>query len=246
MSFKAKIDFCGLADGTHIMLASHDEGRASSNTICANDEGDVADVTKFGVTMSPSNIYKLKADLTSYNIVLGSVNTVNLGTQQAPDNHYFVLKSVAIGTSNSGAVSISAQAEEVPSATAARTYTVSIASLKCRIKAQIINSLFTLGGEKVHLQSASYTFSVDFTPTTIDGVRVTYDIHGGKIECSLSAKQAGTVAPTVTATAADTEVKIISGEPTESRPDSDYATVTAAVTKYLTADVAASDSEASS
>ena len=99
--------------------------------------------------------------------------------------------------------------------------------------------LTALGGEKVHLQSASYTFSVDFTPTTIDGVRVTYDIHGGKIECSLTAKQAGTVAPTVTATAADTEVKIISGEPSESRPDSDYASIKAAVTKYLTADTEA-------
>ena len=232
MSFKAKIDFCGLADGTHIVLKSHDEGRSSTTVTCPNDEGDTIDTTTVGHVIDPSNDYALKADLTDFDIVLGSVKTVNLGTTQSPNNHYFALKSVSINTSNSGDVSISAQAEEVASATAARTYTITLALLKCRQKAQILNSLFTLSGEKVHLQSANYTFSIDITQTTIDGERVTSDPYNGRIECALTAKQAGTAAPTV---AAGTGC-VITSDATESRPDSDYASVSATVTKYLTAD----------
>lgn len=236
MSFKSKIDFCGLSDGTSILVATHSEGRAKTVTPCDNDEGDTVDVTPSGQVMSPSNTYKLKADLTNYDIVLGKITTVNLGTQEAPVNKHFVLKSVSIGTSNSGEVTLSAQSEEVPSATQSRTYTIKIVKLKCRVQAQILNSLFTLTGEKVHLQSANYTFSVEFHPTTVDNERVTYDIYGGKIVCALDAKQAGTVAPGVTATAVNTEVKIISGDPSEERPDGDYAHVAAEVTQYLTAD----------
>ena len=232
MSFKTKIDFCGLADGTTIKLKAHDEGRGQGLTTCENDEGDTVDVTKFGQLLDPSNEYELAADAANLEIVLGGVNTVEInGTSRN-----FVLKSVTVGTSNSGKVSISAQAEEVASATPKRTYTVTIAALKARVKAQILNSLFSLGGEDVHLQNANYTFSVETEHTTIDGERVMTDVYGGKIVCALTAKQAGAVAPTVAAGADDTNVTIITGDPNENRPDSDYSQVAAEVTKYLLAD----------
>lgn len=234
MSFKSKIDFCGLADGTTIKLKTHEEGRTQTVVTCENDEGDTVDATKCGQLMDPSNDYELAADATSLEIVLGGINTVNLGTTQSPDNHYFLLKSVTIGTSNSGSVTISAQAEEVASATASRTYTVTIASLKCRTKAQILNSLFTLSGTNCHLQSANYTFAVETVHTTIDGARAATDCYGGSITCTLQAKQAGSTAPTVTAGSAT--VTIVSGDASETRPDSDYASVEAEVTQYLTAD----------
>ena len=233
MSFKSKIDFCGLADGTNIVLKSHSEGRSSSTVTCENDEGDTVDATIVGHVMDPSNEYALKADLTDFAIVLGGITTVNLGTQQSPDNHYYALKSVTIGTSNSGEVSLSAQAEEVPTSTAARTYTVTIASLKNRVKAQILNLMFTVDGEKVHLQSASYTFSVNINHTTVDGERATFDVYGGSIVVSIEAKQAGSAAPTVAAGSGC----YLTGDKSESRPDSDYASVSAEVTKYFTADV---------
>lgn len=236
MSFKTKIDFCGLADGTKIVLKSHDEGRSSTVVTCENDEGDTVDATIAGHVMDPSNDYSLKADLTNFDIVLGSVKTVNLGTEQSPNNHYFMLKSVAIGTSNSGDVTISAQAEEVASATAGRTYTVTIASLKCRCKAQIINGLFTLSGTGCHLQSANYSIAANITHTTVDAERVTADIYGASIVATLNAKQAGSTAPTIAAGSASDVVTIISGDASETRPDSDYASVAATVTRYLTAD----------
>lgn len=246
MSFKPKIDFCGLADGTSIVLKSHTEGRSSTTVTCENDEGDTVDATIVGHVINPSNEYALKADLTNFAIVLGSVTTVNLGTEQSPNNHYFALKSVAINTSNSGAVAISAQSEEVPSATAKRTYTVTIASLKCRVKAQILNSLFTLTGEKAHLQSANYTFSVEINHTPVDGERITFDVYGGKVVCGCEAKQAGTVAPVIAPGSSDTNVTILSGDNSETRPDSDYASVSAEVTKYLTADTQQSSTQQSS
>lgn len=236
MSFKSKIDFCGLANGTSILLKSHEQGRSVSTVTCENDEGDTIDATVFGHVMDPSNDYALKADLTNYDIVLGGVNTVNMGTVENPDNHYFMLKSVTIGTSNSGEVSLSASAEEVASATPSRTYTITIASLKQRNKAQILNSLFTLNGTNAHLQSASYTLSVETTQTTVDGDRVTWDCYGGKIVASVEAKQAGTEAPEFAAGSSQTSVVILSGDNNETRPDSDYASVSAEITQYLTCD----------
>ena len=236
MSFKSKIDFCGLANGTTILLKSHDEGRSVSNATCQNDEGDTVDVTVFGHVIDPSNQYALKADLTDFEIVLGSVNTVNLGTSQTPDNHYFMLKSVSINTSNSGEVGISASAEEVSSATPQRTYTITIPSLKQRNKAQILDSLFTLGGTNAHLQSANYTYSVDVTQTTVDGERVTWDCYNGKVVASVEAKQAGTEAPTFSPVSENTSITVLSGDNSESRPDSDYASVSAEITRFIKVD----------
>ena len=232
MSFKSKIDFCGLADGTNILLKSHDEGRANSSVTCENDEGDTIDATVFGHVMDPSNEYALKGDLTNLSIVLGGVNTVAVGET----TKHFMLKSVSIETSNSGEVTISASSEEVPSATPTRTYTVVIPSLRQRNKAQILNSLFSITGQNVHLQSASYTFEVESTITTVDGERVTWDCYGGKITASLEVKEASGSMPTIEGGDSTTYVTILSGEPTETRPDSDYATVSAEVTRYLTAD----------
>lgn len=232
MSFKSKIDFCGLADGTTIVLKSHDEGRSCSEATCANDEGDVIDATQFGHVMDPSNEYALKGNATNLSIVLGGIHSVEIGST----TKYFMLKSVSIGTSNSGEVSISASAEEVPSATPARTYTVVIPSLKQRNKAQILDSLFTLSGTNVHLQSANYTFSVESTITTVDGDRVTWDCYGGKIVASIEVKEAGSTMPTIEAGSSQTFVTILNGDPSETRPDSDYASVSAEVTRYLTAD----------
>ena len=42
MSFKSKIDFCGLSDGTSILVATHSEGRAKTVTPCDNDEGELS------------------------------------------------------------------------------------------------------------------------------------------------------------------------------------------------------------
>lgn len=236
MSFKAKKDFCGLVDGTSIVLKSHEEGRKGSLATCANDEGDVVDVTDFGHVMDPSNSYALKADVTNLTITLGKVTTVNFGTDASPANRHFMLKSVSIGTSNSGEVSISSQSEEVPEAAAKRTYTVTIPKLRCRNKAQILDSLFTLTGEKAHLQKADYTFSVESTITTVDGERVTWDVYGGKVECSVEAKQAGSALPTFEAGSSETLITVLTGDNSESRPDSDYSTVKATITRYLKLD----------
>lgn len=228
MSFKAKIDYCGLADGTSILLKSHTEGASNSIATCANNEGDVIDATVYGHVIDPSNDYAIKSDLTNLSVVLGSVNTV--------DNKYFMLKQVTIGTSNSGEVTMAAQAEQVASATPSRTYTIVIPSLKQRNKAQILNSMFTLSGTNAHLQSASYTFSVDVTQTTVDGERVTADCYNGKVVAAVTAKQAGSEAPEFAAGTNGGTVLVLSKDNSETRPDSDYASVTAEITQYLSCD----------
>lgn len=76
MSFRSKIDFCGLADGSTIVLKSHNEGRSNSFVTCENDEGDTVDATVFGHVVDPSNSYALKADATNLSVSLGGVKTV--------------------------------------------------------------------------------------------------------------------------------------------------------------------------
>lgn len=227
MSFQSKIDFCGLSANENIVCKSHKEGRSHSTVDCPNDEGDIIDVTVFGEVMSPTNEYELKGNLENWKIVLGSVKEI--------DGKYFALKSVSIGTSNSGIVTLSASAEEVHAAKLQRTYTVTISKLLARNKAQILNELFKVEGQRVHLQSASYEIAVEFTPTTVDGERVMVDIYGGYIKVSVEAKQAGDVAPVVSPVAADSVV-VLTAANDGSRPDSDYSTVSAEVTKYLTLD----------
>lgn len=238
MSFKPRIDFCGLsAANAALVLKTHDEGRSSTVVTCENEEGDTVDVTVVGRVSDPSNAYALKADLSNLEIKLGSVTVVNCGSLSSPDNHSFLLQSVSIVTSNSGEVSISAKAVEVPAdSVEGRTYTVKIPSLKKRNKAQVLCGLFSLAGENCHLQSASYEFAVNVTHTTVDGERVTFDVHGGSVKASVTAKQAGAVAPVITPGVDATALIVQTGESSESRPDSDYASVSAEVTKYLTAD----------
>ena len=231
MAFQSKIDFCGLSANENIVCKSHDEGRSHSVATVANEEGDIIDTTVYGEKMSPTNEYALKGDLENWNVVLGSVKTVEVGGKQK----HFALKSVSIGTSNSGEVTLSASAEEVPVAEMQRTYTVKIDMLRARNKAQILNNLFKIEGEKAHLQSASYEIGVEFAETLIDGERVMADIYGGNIKVSVEAKQAGMVAPVI-APGKDDEVTILSSPNTSNRPDSDYTPVSAEITKYLTAD----------
>ena len=231
MAFQSKIDFCGLSANENIVCKSHDEGRSHSVATVANDEGDIIDTAVFGEKMSPTNEYALKGDLENWLVVLGSVKTVEVGGKQK----HFALKSVSIGTSNSGEVALSANAEEVPVAEMQRTYTVKIDMLRARNKAQILNNLFKVEGEKAHLQSASYEIGVEFAETTVDGERVMADIYGGNIKVSVEAKQAGTVAPVIAPVSAD-EVTVLSSPNTSNRPDSDYTPVSAEITKYLVAD----------
>lgn len=227
MSFQSKIDFCGLSANENIVCKSHTEGRSHSTVNCSNEDGDVIDVTVFGEVMSPTNEYELKGNLEKWNIVLGSVKEI--------DGKYFALKSVSIGTSNGGIVTLSAAAEEVHAKQLQRTYTVNISKLLARNKAQILNDLFKVEGQRVHLQSASYEIAAEFAPTTVDGERVMADIYGGYIKVSVEAKQAGDVAPVVSPVAADSVV-VLTAANDGSRPDSDYSTVSAEVTKYLTFD----------
>ena len=131
---------------------------------------------------------------------------------------------------------MAAQAEQVASATPSRTYTVVIPTLKQRNKAQILNSMFTLSGTNAHLQSASYTYSVDITQTTVDGERVTADCYNGKVVAAVTAKQAGTDAPVFAAGTNGGTVLVLSKDNSETRPDSDYASVTAEITQYLSCD----------
>lgn len=236
MGFASKLDFCGLADGTSIVVKSHTRPGSSTVATCANDEGDVVDVTKTEVVCDPSNEYAIKGDIADLKVTLGKVTEVDLGTASAPDVRHFVLKSVSLGTSNSGTPTLSAQAEQVPSSTASRTYTVDLGAVRSRCKAQILASMFSVAGEGTHLQKADYTLSVEVSHTTVDGARVTYDVYGGKVEASVEAKRAGAVAPTITASAEG--VVAVTGDPSESRPDSDYASVSATVTRYLKADAA--------
>ena len=96
--------------------------------------------------------------------------------------------------------------------------------------------MFTLSGTNAHLQSASYTYSVDVTQTTVDGERVTADCHNGKVVAAVTAQQAGSEAPTFAAGTNGGPVLVLSKDNSETRPDSDYASVTAEITQYLSCD----------
>lgn len=233
MSFQKKIDFCGLSANEKIVCKSHDFGRANSVATVENDDGDTVKSLAFGEVLNPKNSYALTGDMTDWEIVLGGVTEVNLGTQEKPEIKRFALKSVAIATAKGAEVGISADCEEVPANVTPRKYTVTIAKLLARNKAQILNDLFTVGADD-KLQSANYTIAIELNQTTVDGVRVMTDGYGGKISCAVKLKTASANEPVVTAAAEG--VVVVTSAPTSERPDSDFTSASATVTKYLTAD----------
>lgn len=121
----------------------------------------------------------------------------------------------------------------MPSGTPSCKYTIKDAlALSQKCHTQILLSAYTLSGNGCYATDTSYTINCNFNPTTKDGEYMAWDVSEGKIEASITVVQTGDVKPTLTAGDGWT----ITSPLTLSNPDSDFATWSGTVVKYLQKD----------
>lgn len=227
MAFPSKVDYLGLSD-SDLILRDCDEGRSAEVAEATDANGDVAASEVYGEKNSPSASYAVKADVEK-DLVLGAVTTVTDGGV----TKYYALTQVQINTSAGSAPTVSASGEEVPSATASATFTVEngLAVLKSAIAQRPLDA-FALSGTGCHLSSCNLTASANFTDSTKDGVRLSWDCTNGRLVVDVSIIQTGTTAPTITPGTG----WVVTSPLSRNSPDSDFPTWSVTLTKYLTRD----------
>jgi hypothetical protein len=229
MSLKTKQDYYNIADGVSVVCVKSDEGHTHSLAEVHGQDGSIVAADVYGDTRSPSCDYQLKAQLVTEKS--GNTDTlIKLGKVVTVDEMKFCLGSFTISTAAGAAPTISAGGEQVADdATQGCVYEIPAFTLPTTHHAQILFSAFSLSGTGNHLQSASYAGSATISKATKDGVCLAHDVVEGKIEAQISIMQVGSTPPTVTP-GSGWEVSA----PLDcSNPDSDHATWSMTLVKYL-------------
>lgn len=225
MSFKAKTDYYGVADGTSIVCVSSDDATSNSVTEAKAADGSIIEAEVFGETMSPSCEYAIKAKWSvteGHEKKLGGVNEVG--------EKSFALLELSIDTQAGSIPKVSAGGEQVEDdATEGCVYKVPTFELEKKAHAQVLFGAFQLSGNGCHLQAAKYAISASIQKAMKDGVCLAFDVVEGKIEVDITVLQVGDVEPTITAG----DGFKVTAVPTRSNPDSDNPTWTAKLTCYL-------------
>lgn len=224
MSFKQKTDPYSIADGTSIVVLSTTGGEAATNVEVNGEDGSFVANTVGPTLMNPSIELALKAAISK------ALGDWKIGAVTTSDSKKFALASIRIATSAGSAPSISIAGNQVQDDAATGCYyPVPAFTLTAKHHAQILFSAFSLSGTGCHLVSAEYTISGTINIVTKDLVPVAFDVIKGKIEVSVTIKQTGTTAPTLTA---GSDFQIVSPL-AETNPDAEYPTFTATLVKYL-------------
>lgn len=224
MSFKTKTEPYGIADGTAIVVLSTNGGETAQNIEAIGEDGSIVANTVIGLLKNPSAELALKAAISK------AAGAWKIGAVTTSDTKKFALASIRIATSAGGAPSISISGNQVQDDAATGCYyPVPAFALTTKHHAQILFSAFSLSGTGCHLVSAEYTISGTINVITKDGDPIGFDVVQGKIEVTVSIKQTGTTAPTLTA---GSNFQIVSPL-AESNPDAEYPTFSATLVQYL-------------
>jgi len=234
MAFKIKTEPYGIADGNILVVLDVNGGEQATNVEAVGEDGSIVANTVTGELMNPSATLALKAALTK------ALGDWKLGAVTTSNTKKFALESIDISTSAGGAPSISISGKQVQGdATTGCTYSVPAFTLLTKHHAQILFSAFELAGTGCHLIAANYHITGTINLVTKDNEPIAFDIVQGKIEVSVTIKQCGSTAPTLTA---GTDFQITSPL-AETNPDADYPTFTATLTCYLEKDQPAAQSQ---
>ncbi len=229
MSWTNKTDYCGLADGTSIILKAATENRSGSYLEKTGEHGDIIATKAYGdKNASPSNDYAIAKAKT--------FGAVKLGTVTAVDSAKFMLQSISISTGSAAEPTMSATAVRVEDgATTDSTFDVPSFSVSPDDIAQFLFGAFTLSGTGCELTQCNAEISCTVGLSTVNGDPVASDPHTAHIQLSITVIQTGDVAPSVT----PAEGWDLSAPLTCADPDSDLPTWTCSVTKPIAKTLAA-------
>jgi hypothetical protein len=230
MAFNTVTDYYGLADGTMLAAKAATENAAAQLVEAPpNDKGDIPAHEVLATIRNPSCDYEMLAAWARG--AESTPNPVQLGGLTAIDSKAFVLSQLTINTGAGSAPAISASGGQVmDGADEGDVYDIPAFSVAFKHTAQILWSAFTLSGTGCHLTQANYTASVNLSRGTVNGGTVSHDVQQGKITATITISQVGDAAPTLTPGTGWS----VTGVLTKSKPDAQYPTWTATLTKYLT------------
>ena len=228
MSWAAKQDYCGLADGTAIKCKDSNENRSGSYLEKTGQHGDIVATKLYGTAnATPANVYTIAKEK-SLSVTLGSVQTV--------DGHQYMLKSVSISTGSATEPTMSATAVQVEDgATTGNCFKCPEFTLSPDDVAQILFDAFTVGGDGCTLTQCNAEISCDVGLSKVNDDPVASDPHTAHIQLAITILQTGDAAPTVT----PTDGWELSAPLSCSDPDSDLPTWTCSVSRPLTKTMAA-------
>lgn len=229
MSWANKTDYCGLADGTSIILKAATENRTGSYLEKTGEHGDIIATKPYGdKNASPSNDYAIAKEKSFTGVKLGAITAV--------DGEKYMLQSVSISTGSAAEPTMSATAVRVEdSATTDSTFDVPSFSVSPDDIAQFLFGAFTLSGAGCELTQCNAEISCTVGLSLVNGDPVASDPHTAHIQLSLTVIQTGDTAPSVTAA----DGWDVSAPLTCSDPDSDLPTWTCSVSKPITKTLAA-------
>ena len=228
MSWDAKKDYCGLADGTSIKIKGSDEGRSGSYLEKAGEHGDIIATKAYGTAnATPSCDYTIAKEK-SLAVTLGSVATV--------ESKKYALQSVSISTGSATEPTMSATAVQVEDgATTGNCFKCPSFTLSPDDVAQFLFNAFTIGGDGCEITQVGAEISCTVGLSQVNGDPVASDPHTAHVQLSVTVIQTGTAEPTITpATGWE-----LSAPLTCSDPDSDLPTWTCSVSKALEKTMAA-------
>jgi hypothetical protein len=223
-AFIAKLDFANLKTVDNGLVVKDESPNGSNQVVRAPDQsGNIIAYNVFGVRSAPSVNYELGKDLTAFDVVLGTVNTVA--------TKLYLFKQLDIKTSQASAVTMSAVCEELPTGSSAScTIDFGSITLKKLHKAQFITDSITLGGTGANLQTCDITFKCNPTFAEVEGAIIAHDIAGGEITQVITILQTGSAIPTV---AAGTGWEITETLKRTSNPDGNYPMWTCTLSKFV-------------
>lgn len=239
MSFKQKTDPYSIADGTSLVVLSTTGGETASNAEAIGEDGSIVANTVYGATSAPSCDLALKSDLSK------NAGDWKIGAVSTSNSKKYALGRITISTSAGAAPSISVSGEQVHNDAATGCYyPVPAFALSKKHHAQILFDAFSLGDVAgVHLVSANYEISGQISKVTKEGDCIAFDIVQGRIEVTVTLKQCGSTAPSLTAGTGFS----ITSPLAETNPDAEYPTFTATLVKYLAkSDAAAATTQSQS
>ena len=228
MSWAAKQDYCGLADGTAIICKSATENRSGSYLEKTGEHGDIVATKLYGTAnASPSNEYAIAKEKTL---------AVTLGQVQTVDGKQYMLQSVSISTGSATEPTMSATAVQVEDgATTGNCFKCPAFTLSPDDVAQFLFGAFTLGGDGCEITQVGAEISCTVGLSQVNGDPVASDPHTAHVQLSITVIQTGTAEPTIT----PADGWELSAPLTCSDPDSDLPTWTCSVSKAIEKTMAA-------
>ena len=224
MSWEAKKDYCGLGDGTVLVLKTSNENASSSYLEKLGQNGNIVATKLYGdKNAQPTCEYVIKS-AGNVSVQIGKVTTV--------DSKRYALQSVVFGTTAGGEPTVSATAVRIEDSTDGvdKMFEAVTVAVSPEETAQVHLSAATLSESTgCEITAATTTISGTVSPHTVNGDPVSSGVHSGKIEVELTVGQYNATAPTF---AAGTGFEL-SQAPSCNDPDSELPEWTAKVTKPL-------------